>query len=74
MWQRCTNPKTNGFEHYGGRGIKVCDRWKSFENFFADLGERPAGTTLGRFGDEGNYEPGNVKWMTPAEQRANKRR
>jgi hypothetical protein len=53
---------------------KVCDRWRdSFENFLTDMGERPAGTSLARFGDAGNYEPGNVAWQTPKEQAANRR-
>jgi hypothetical protein len=52
--------------------VTICDRWKdSFENFLADLGERPPGTTLGRFGDIGNYTPLNCKWMTSKEQREN---
>jgi hypothetical protein len=53
--------------------VDVCERWRKFENFLADMGERPEGTTLGRFGDVGNYEPGNCKWMTWAEQLANRR-
>jgi hypothetical protein len=63
---------------YGGRGIRVCERWNSknpdgFVNFRADMGERPPGMSIGRFGDMGNYEPGNCKWMTPKEQQANRR-
>jgi hypothetical protein len=69
MRERCSNPNNDRWKNYGGRGIEVCERWlHSFENFLADVGARPEGTSLGRFGDEGNYEPGNVKWMTPAEQ------
>lgn len=75
MRTRCTNPNFDGWKNYGGRNVKVCERWmNSFEAFLADVGERPAGTTIGRFGDEGNYEPGNCKWMTRKEQEANKRR
>ncbi len=74
MKSRCLNPNVAGFQaYYGGRGITVCDRWRGprgFENFLADLGDRPEGTTLGRFGDEGNYEPRNCKWMTGTEQLA----
>jgi len=69
MVQRCTNPNNIGWEKYGGAGITVCTRWLDFQFFLADLGERPAGTTLGRFRDIGKYEPGNVKWMTWTEQR-----
>jgi hypothetical protein len=71
MVQR-TNSKSPDWEHYGGRGIKVCDRWRSFDLFLADVGERPEGTTLGRLADEGDYEPGNARWMTQAEQVRNR--
>lgn len=73
---RCTNPHTPGWMKYGGANppVKVCDRWlNSFEAFLEDMGERPAGTTLGRFGDVGNYEPGNCAWQTPKEQGAERR-
>lgn len=74
MKARCLNPNATDYSSYGGRGISVCDRWKdSFENFLVDLGERPQGTSLGRFGDSGNYEPGNCKFMTWVEQTANRR-
>jgi hypothetical protein len=73
MKDRCFNPNATGYPQYGGTGITVCDHWLSFENFLADMGPRPEGTTLGRFGDIGNYEPGNVKWMTSSEQVANRR-
>ena len=52
------------------REVKVCSRWSSFENFLFDMGTRPEGKTIGRFGDVGNYEPGNCAWMTPKEQGA----
>lgn len=69
MKSRCTNPNTPQWGYYGIRGVTVCDRWlDSFENFFADMGERPEGTTLGRILDRGNYEPGNAFWQTRAEQ------
>jgi len=74
MKQRCLDPNAERFPKYGALGVTVCDRWQGehgFETFLADLGERPKGTTLGRFGDVGNYEPGNVKWMTSTEQRQN---
>jgi hypothetical protein len=76
MRRRCLDPNREQYSAYGGNGITVCERWRGkdgFVNFLADLGERPAGTSLGRFGDVGNYEPGNVAWQTLAEQVANRR-
>ncbi|MDE1009657.1 MAG: hypothetical protein OSB38_28760 [Paraburkholderia fungorum] len=75
MVKRCTDPKSHAYHHYGGRGIKVCERWlESFENFLQDMGERPEGKTLDRFPDvDGNYEPGNCRWATWTEQQNNKR-
>jgi hypothetical protein len=73
MWQRCRNPKSVAFAKYGGRGISVCDRWRLFENFLADMGRRPAGTSLDRIDVNGNYEPGNCRWATPEEQNKNQR-
>lgn len=73
MHTRCTNAKSTKYSQYGGRGIKVCERWNSFENFFADMGARPHGTTLDRWPDtNGNYEPGNCRWATVHEQNNNK--
>ena len=68
--------KGHGEKHkadYLDRGITMCDRWQSFENFYADMGERPEGMTLDRIDNDGNYEPQNCKWSTALEQASNKR-
>lgn len=68
MVSRCTNPSRNVFHLYGGRGIRVCDRWRVFANFLADMGERPAGKSIGRIDPDGHYEPGNCEWQDSAAQ------
>lgn len=72
---RCSNPNLTEYPDYGGRGIKVCERWRIFENFLADMGERPSRHhTLDRHPDKnGDYEPGNCRWATKAEQSRNQR-
>jgi hypothetical protein len=75
MIQRCTDRYDDSYYRYGGANppVTVCDRWRTFENFLADMGERPEGTTLSRFGDVGDYEPLNCAWHTWAQQRAEPR-
>jgi hypothetical protein len=73
MKDRCTRPANPKFEHYGGRGIGFCARWHDFAQFLADMGERPAGTSLDRIDVNGNYEPGNCRWATREQQTYNTR-
>lgn len=75
MLARCNNPKSESFKNYGGRGIKVCDRWTaSFEAFLADVGKPGPGLSLDRIDNERGYEPGNVRWATMSQQLRNTRR
>jgi hypothetical protein len=73
MLKRCFSKNTQAYKDYGARGITVCDRWRTFENFHADMGDRPDGLTLDRIDMNGDYEPGNCRWATVAEQNRNKR-
>jgi hypothetical protein len=72
MLGRCFNKNNHKFPHYGGRGIKVCDRWrKSFVNFYADMGSRPDGCSLDRIDVNRHYEPNNCRWATITQQAQN---
>ncbi len=75
--QRCLNPKSQVYEYYGGRGITICDRWKNFEYFLADVGKKPEPTkdySLDRINNEMGYEPGNVRWVIRSTQCQNRRK
>lgn len=78
MKQRCNNPNDHGYKNYGGRGIKVCKEWEdSFQAFYDYVSVLPhfgeEGRSLDRIDNEGDYEPGNVRWATRKEQNFNKR-
>lgn len=77
MKDRCNNPHNRCYKNYGGRGIKVCDRWQEhgtgFDNFLSDMGDRPDGCSLDRIDNDGDYCPENCKWSTKISQNLNKR-
>lgn len=72
MMDRCFNLNEPCYEHYGGRGITVCERWRIAANFLADMPPRPMHHSIGRIDNNGNYEPGNVRWETDLQQARNK--
>lgn len=74
MNARCRYPSVPSYPHYGGRGITVCEQWRRFENFLADMGERPPGTQISRIDNDGNYEPGNCTWELRADNLAERNR
>jgi hypothetical protein len=74
MRKRCLDKAHLHYDRYGGAGVTICERWDSFENFLADMGERPEGKTLDRYPvKDGNYEPGNCRWATKREQALNRK-
>lgn len=72
MRYRCYRVQCKDYPRYGGRGICVCDRWQSFENFHADMGDPPPGHSIDRVDSNGHYEPGNCRWATPTTQSRNR--
>src|SRR3990167_5757975 len=69
MWKRCTKPKRKDYKYYGGKGIKVCERWNKFINFLEDMGERPSKIhSIDRKDSDKDYEPSNCRWATKEEQ------
>lgn len=73
MLARCENPDHEYYHNCGGRGVFVCSRWHSFENFLADMGERPSGLSIDRMDGNKGYEPGNCRWADRVTQRHNRR-
>ncbi len=74
MKSRCRNPKNHKYADYGGRGIKICKRWEVFDNFYADMGDRPSDAhSIDRIDNDGDYTPDNCRWATTEQQQGNKR-
>lgn len=74
MLRRCYDERSRSYGYYGGRGITVCERWKTFENFLQDMGGRPGNEySIDRIDNDGNYEPGNCRWSTAKQQAMNRR-
>lgn len=73
MLYRCTNPSSHSYKDYGGRGITVCERWLTFDNFFADMGVKPEGTSIDREDNDKGYYPGNCRWLDKTGQANNRR-
>ena len=74
MHRRCNNPSDANYQHYGGRGIAICERWNSIHAFLEDMGHPPADHSIGRIDNDGNYEPTNCRWETQEQQNENTRR
>lgn len=74
MKHRCMKQDNHNYKGYGGRGIIICERWLNFKNFLEDMGPKPEGMQIDRINNDGNYEPGNCRWVTPKENSNNRRK